>query len=253
MKLTRTLTLCLFATSALAQTATHRATPAASARRPSGACIALPEMSPKIPALPTGSPCAKALYTITTVPAVRLDDISPMEGPALKETLGIESSSFTLGYVDTKVGTGQLAPPHKWYTIDYTGYLVDGTKFDSSVGAKPISIPYGDHRVILGWDTGFAGMHVGGKRRLYIPFQLAYGAQGRDKIPPRAELVFDVELLQISDSDPTPRPVAPPVPLPATNPVNTPPAQPNVPPAKPATPPAATPPPAATTTPKPQQ
>ena len=253
MKLTCTLALCLVAAPALAQTAAHRASPAHRSTV-TGACITLPEMSPKIPALPAGSPCAKALYSVTTMPPARLENVSPMEGPALQETLGLESSSFTLGYVDTKVGTGELAPPHKWYTIDYTGYLVDGTKFDSSVGKTPISIPYGDHRVILGWDTGFAGMHVGGKRRLFIPFQLAYGAQGRDKIPPRAELVFDVELLKISDSDPTPKPATAPVPPPASNPINTPPAA----QAKPATPSpvppaAATPPSAAQTTPKPQQ
>lgn len=252
MKLTCTLALCLIAAPALAQTAAHRAIPARHTAI-TGACITLPEMSPKIPALTAGSACPKALYTVTTMPPARLENVSSLEGPALQETLGLESSSFTLAYIDTKVGTGELAPPHKWYTIDYTGYLVDGTKFDSSVGKTPISIPYGDHRVILGWDTGFAGMHVGGKRRLFIPFQLAYGAQGRDKIPPRAELVFDVELLKISDTDPTPKPVTPPVPPPTSNPINTPPAA----MAKPSTPPpvptASTPPPVGQTTPKPQQ
>ena len=76
----------------------------------------------------------------------------------------------SLGYVDTEIGTGPLAQPHKWYTVHYTGYLMNGTKFDSSVDrGEPISFPYGAHRVIEGWDTGFEGMHVGGKRRLKHP------------------------------------------------------------------------------------
>ena len=105
--------------------------------------------------------------------------------------------------------TGELAAPHKWYTIQYTGYLVDGTKFDSSYdhpGAEPFSIPYGQHQVIPGWDTGFDGMHVGGKRRLFIPYQLAYGSNGKPPIPPKAELIFDVELISQSDERPAKAP-----------------------------------------------
>jgi peptidylprolyl isomerase len=167
-----------------------------------------------------------------------------MEGPELREFLGIEPTTFSLDYVDTKIGTGPLAAPHKWYTINYTGYLVDGTKFDSSLDRKePIVVPYGEHKVIPGWDTGFGGMHIGGKRRLFIPYELAYGANGRAPIPPKAELIFDVELLAQSDTDPTPK--APPMP----------PAPPRIPsggtgqgsgqsaPSTPATPPNSTPPP----------
>jgi len=180
--------------------AAHPATAASAA-----ACVKLPELSPKIPALPPGLPCAKPLYTVTTVPAVKLDYVSPLEGPGLRETLGIEPSSFSLAYVDTQVGTGELAAPHKWYSIHYTGYLVDGTKFDSSVDrGEPISINYGQHQVIPGWDTGFDGMHVGGKRRLFIPFQLAYGATAHGPIPARSELIFDVELVAQSDTQPAP-------------------------------------------------
>ena len=85
-----------------------------------------------------------------------------------------------------------------YYTVNYTGYLVDGTKFDSSEGKEPITFPYGAHRVIQGWDTGFEGMHVGGKRRLFVPYQLAYGEAGRPPvIPAKAELVFDVELVSL--------------------------------------------------------
>lgn len=134
--------------------------------------------------------------------------MSPLEGAGLREELGLETATFTLAYVDTKIGSGPLAAPHKWYTIHYTGYLLDGTKFDSSVDrGEPISIEYGKHQVIPGWDTGFDGMHVGGKRRLFIPYQLAYGASGRQpSIPPRSELIFDVELVAQSDNEPKPAP-----------------------------------------------
>ena len=113
--------------------------------------------------------------------------------------------TFSLVYVDTKVGTGPLAEPHKWYTVHYTGYLPDGTKFDSSVDrGQPISFPYGAHRVIEGWDTGFEGMRIGGKRRLFVPYQLGYGENGHQPDPAKAELVFDVELIAQSDTQPAP-------------------------------------------------
>ena len=196
-----------------ATTAHHTATPhaAAAAASPAGCAKDVPELSPKLPALPAGASCPKVLFTITTTPSVKLDYVSPMEGPGLRTTLGLESSSFSEFYVDTKVGTGELAQPHKWYTIHYTGYLTDGTKFDSSLDRKePISINYGQHMVIPGWDTGFDGMHIGGKRRLYIPYELAYGPNGHPPtIPAKAELIFDVEL--IAQSDAKPEPPAPPV------------------------------------------
>jgi peptidylprolyl isomerase len=137
--------------------------------------------------------------------------------------------------VDTKIGTGELAQPRKWYTVHYTGYLTDGTKFDSSVDrGEPITFPYGAHRVIPGWDTGFEGMHVGGKRRLFIPYELAYGESGRPPvIPPKAELIFDVEL--ISQSDTPPEPKTPPA-TPANPSGTPPPAQPNQPQQNPAQP-----------------
>lgn len=181
-----------------------------------GACIKIPDISPKIPALAPGLPCPKALYTISTVPTVKLAYVSPLEGPSLSETLGIESSSFSLIYIDTKIGTGPLAMPHKFYTIHYTGYLTDGTKFDSSVDrGEPLTIEYGEHQVIPGWDTGFDGMHIGGKRRLFIPYQLAYGATARGPIPARSELIFDVELLSQSDTPPAPKLPPPPPAKPA--------------------------------------
>jgi peptidylprolyl isomerase len=198
-------------------TTTHTATRTASAHT---GCVTVPELSPKIPALPAGAGCPKALYTLSTLPSIKLDYASPLEGEQLRETLGLTNSSFTLAYVDTKAGSGPLAQPHKWYTIHYTGYLTDGTKFDSSLDRnEPISIEYGKHMVILGWDTGFAGMHIGGKRRLYIPYELAYGPSGRPPtIPAKAELIFDVELVAQSDTEPKPQPKPDPGPQPEPKP-----------------------------------
>jgi peptidylprolyl isomerase len=177
-------------------------------------CAKVPELSPKIPTLPAGSPCPKPLYTITHHPAISLDYASPMVSPDLRQLLDQKAESFSLDYVDTKVGTGPLGEPHKWYTVHYTGYLTDGTKFDSSVDrGQPISFPYGAHRVIEGWDTGFEGMRIGGKRRLFVPYQLGYGENGHQQIPAKAELIFDVELIAQSDTQPTPpKPPTPPTP-----------------------------------------
>ena len=235
LKLSSITLLAAVTTAAAAQTSatkpatpTHHAPPAptTTAAKPAEAtCATIPELSPKIPALPAGTPCAKPLYTITIEPSAKLDYISPLVPESqLRQTLGLESSSFSLAYIDTQVGTGEPAAPHKWYSIHYTGYLVDGTKFDSSYdhpGAEPISIEYGKHQVIPGWDTGFDGMRIGGKRRLFIPYQLAYGTQGKPPIPPKAELIFDVEL--VSQSDEKPAPKAPPTPAaPAATPSATP-------------------------------
>jgi peptidylprolyl isomerase len=219
--------------------AAHSATHAAAAGHDPAACFKLPELSSKVPALPAGAPCARALYTMTVVPDVRLDYAAPVEGDLAKE-LGIEPVSFTLAYIDTHAGAGELAQPHKFYTVKYTGYLADGSKFDSSddhPGKEPFTFQASAHQVVAGWDTGFAGMHVGGRRRLFVPFQLAYGPNGRPPaIPARAELIFDMELVSQSDTAPAPKPepaAAEPAPAPAPAP-----AKPAV--AAPATPPAST-------------
>ena len=199
-------------------------------------CVTLPALSPKIPTLPAGSPCAKHLYTISTVPSVKLENVSPMEGPGLAERLDILPSSFSLDYIDFKTGTGELAQPNKYYTLNYVGYLTDGTVFDSSaIQGAPHTFLYGHHEVIRGWDLGLNGMRVGGKRRLFIPWQLAYGPDGRPpQIPARAELIFDVELVSQSDKEP-------PAPKPALAKPPAPPATTTAPSAAPATPPATTP------------
>lgn len=208
--------------------------------------------------------------------------------PGVPAVHGIMKTAFSLHYQDIKVGTGAEAEPNKVYKVNYTGWLAaDGHKFDSSYDHKtpvmgkdgkpeldadgkpkmndgqPISFPQGFGRVIPGFDQGFTGMKVGGKRRLFIPWQLAYGARGRPGpnaanpgIPPKADLIFDIELVDVSDMQMPPQrlgtmngpngqpmrmiphPPAPGTPgAPATPPAGTP----SAPAANPTTPPAGTP------------
>jgi len=115
---------------------------------------------------------------------------------------GAIHTQYTMRYVDVAIGTGKVAEAGKVFSVHYTGWLLDGTKFDSSREKKPLSFEQGKRKVIPGWDAGFEGMRVGGKRRLFIPYQLAYGEKGRGKIPPKAELIFDVELMDVTDPPP---------------------------------------------------
>lgn len=105
-----------------------------------------------------------------------------------------------LQIVDVVVGTGAEAKNGDTVSVNYTGTLLDGTVFDSSLkpGRGPFEFQLGVGQVIKGWDQGVLGMKIGGKRKLTIPPDLAYGASGAGGvIPPNATLKFDVELLGV--------------------------------------------------------
>lgn len=137
---------------------------------------------------------------------------------------GLVKTAFCLRYQDLKIGTGPLAEPYKLYKVQYTGWLAsNGKKFDSSydhpapvldkdgkpeldangkqkMEPRPLQFPQGFGKLIPGFDQGLAGMRIGGKRRLFIPWQLAYGVRGRPgAIPEKADLIFDVELVDQSE------------------------------------------------------
>lgn len=155
-------------------------------------------------------PVAKPKVDSAKTAAASLNPCGTMAMPAISATIpkaeGCPQVLYALRYIDTVIGTGDLAESRKWYTVNYTGYFPDGKVFDTSIGKEPFPFPAGAGRVIHGWDTGFQGMRIGGKRRLFVPYQLAYGDFGRPPIPPKADLIFDVELLGISDAPPAPKP-----------------------------------------------
>lgn len=108
----------------------------------------------------------------------------------------------TLQKEDEVVGTGAEAKTGDKVKVHYTGTLMNGKQFDSSRGKDPFEFELGKGSVIKGWDEGVPGMKVGGKRKLTIPWQMAYGEAGSgDKIPPKAALKFDIELLAIVGAD----------------------------------------------------
>jgi foldase protein PrsA len=119
-------------------------------------------------------------------------DVPVEEVPAETEPVG------ELEITDTVVGTGDATKLGDTVSVHYTGYLEDGTVFDSSYDrGEPFQFTIGTGSVIQGWEQGIQGMQVGGKRQLIIPPGLAYGATGQGSIPPNATLTFEVELVSI--------------------------------------------------------
>jgi FKBP-type peptidyl-prolyl cis-trans isomerase len=136
----------------------------------------------------------------TPTPAATQIEASPTSSPSATITTYKEVKNMDgLIMQDLVLGTGAEATVGKKITVNYLGTLENGTKFDSSYDrGVPFSFNLGLGEVIKGWDQGFAGMKVGGKRKLTISPELGYGATGAGgAIPPNATLIFEVELLRV--------------------------------------------------------
>lgn len=122
-----------------------------------------------------------------------------IQGNGQAEQGQMVSTPSGLQYIDLVTGKGRVAKAGDLAVVHYTGWLKDGTQFDSSKDRKqPFEFPLGAGRVIKGWDEGVVGMKIGGKRKLIIPPQIGYGARGAGRvIPPNATLTFEVELLNL--------------------------------------------------------
>lgn len=134
--------------------------------------------------------------------------VAPPTPPPVSRTENITRGDTTvtpsgLMYIDIKEGKGEMPKQGQQVTVNYTGSLVNGTKFDSNVDpqfghVQPFTTAIGVGQVIKGWDEGLMTMKPGGKRKLIIPSDLGYGAMGQGSIPPDAMLIFEVELLSVN-------------------------------------------------------
>lgn len=139
--------------------------------------------------------CVAALLVASSLVGCRGEEKMKVHEPSVSAV----TTASGLRYDELQPGTGASAIPGHMVAVHYTGWLEDGTQFDSSRDrGQPFEFPLGAGKVIKGWDEGVAGMKVGGKRMLFIPYTLAYGERGIPKvIPPRSTLVFEVELLDV--------------------------------------------------------
>lgn len=183
-------------TMAKATTAVASATAGAPATR----LVASPlELDPNDP-----NPTLFTMASSSSTPAPSADGDALLAGAAslggdLSATKEVVTASG-LRILDQDVGQGAEAVSGKTVSVNYRGTLANGKEFDSSYGRGPFRFPLGGGRVIKGWDEGVAGMRVGGKRRLIIPPDLAYGERGAGGvIPPNATLTFEVELLDVGN------------------------------------------------------
>jgi len=137
--------------------------------------------------------CCIILFACTSTKAPRVTYPGEMTDSEIVKTRS------GLAYIDIVRGSGLSPQPGNRVTVHYSGYLIDGKKFDSSIDrSEPFTFTIGYGQVIKGWDEGVVAMRVGGKRKLIIPPELGYGQEGLGGvIPPNAELIFDIELLDV--------------------------------------------------------
>jgi FKBP-type peptidyl-prolyl cis-trans isomerase len=149
---------------------------------------AAPAPKPEAPAATTEQEGAKVEESAAVQAARKLG--TPTDNPVVTLPSGLQ-------YIEVKQGQGEPAKAGDSVQVHYTGWLVDGTEFDSSLKrGQPFVFPLGAGRVIRGWDEGVAGMKPGGVRKLIIPPDLGYGAPGAGSvIPPNATLIFEVQYL----------------------------------------------------------
>jgi len=127
-----------------------------------------------------------------------LSACSSTKEAAKDENSKVITTASGLQYEEIEVGTGSMPQKGQTCVVHYHGTLLDGTVFDSSKErGQPFEFPIGEGRVIKGWDEGVMSMRIGGKRKLIIPADLAYGARAMGAIPSNSTLVFEVELLDI--------------------------------------------------------
>lgn len=143
-------------------------------------------------------PAADAPAVKAPAPTSAADPATTIFGAALGVDLGkMTHTASGLYYKDLVLGTGARADSGKTVSVHYTGYLSNGTEFETSTKGSPIEFPLGQGRVVQGWDQGVPGMKVGGKRQLVIPSSLGYGEMGQGPIPGGAIMVFTVELMGV--------------------------------------------------------
>ena len=134
----------------------------------------------------------------TLLMEVELVDVLPIVLPTAVDEADFVTTDSGLKYYDIVEGDGAVAEAGSDVTVNYTGWLTNNIKFDSSLDSgQPFTFNLGSGGVIPGWEEGVAGMKVGGKRQLVIPAELGYGETGGGSIPPNATLIFEIELLDV--------------------------------------------------------